>query len=413
MMRKSTINRITLFLLPLFGICPSKSCTLISRVFWIVTSGFIEYCHYCYFLLHLNLENFFDLIDCLCSFLAHMKLLIDLIAFWINQQKFIETLALITDDWSDCANSDIDVRMATCKAKISDRVTNIILILHIIAIIAYCAGIILADIDITETNELIFFNKLELPFRINTQHMYKGVLIAEFMHLFLSNLGIGLINTILLTLILHVGGQIDILQYRLEQLAFSEIRNEQESIITVNKIIQKHQKIIYFSENIESLYTYIALLLFVSNIALICSIGFLIVTAIGSPDATQQIIKCILFFTITNLEAYIYCYAGEYLNNKVSNTYFICIPHKNILNKNICILFATYLFHIIYIEQRNRTCNVQLCMVQFETQRQSCFVIHNIKIAEAINTYGWQDDGSFLTILCKCKIHIKYKFLTH
>ena len=47
---------------------------------------------------------------------------------------------------------------------------------------------------------------------------------------------------------------------------------------TISKIIQKHQKIISFSRNIELLYSYIALLQFVSNTIMICSIGFVIVT---------------------------------------------------------------------------------------------------------------------------------------
>lgn len=39
--------------------------------------------------------------------------------------------------------------------------------------------------------------------------------------------------------------------------------------------------------------------------------------AIGSPDATEQIVRSLLFYTVTNLEAFIFCYAGEYLKNKV------------------------------------------------------------------------------------------------
>lgn len=78
--------------------------------------------------------------------------------------------------------------------------------------------------------------------------------------------------------VLHVGGQIDILQCWLADLT-SEIENKHKSIIaTTKKIILKHQKIIDFSEHIESLYTYIALMLFASNTMLICSLGFLIVT---------------------------------------------------------------------------------------------------------------------------------------
>ncbi|XP_011870740.1 PREDICTED: odorant receptor Or2-like isoform X2 [Vollenhovia emeryi] len=124
-------------------------------------------------------------------------------------------------------------------------------------------------------------------------------------------------NAVLLSLVFHVGGQIDILQCWLAELTPNEMENKQESsIIAGNKIILKHQKIIQFSENIERLYTHIALILFASNTMLICSLGFLIVTAVGSADATEKIIKCLLFFTITNLEAFVFCYAGEYLNNK-------------------------------------------------------------------------------------------------
>lgn len=45
----------------------------------------------------------------------------------------------------------------------------------------------------------------------------------------------------------------------------------------------------------------------------------LILQAIGTPDATEKIIRSLLFYAITNLEAFIFCFAGEYLNNKVSD----------------------------------------------------------------------------------------------
>ncbi|XP_025164029.1 putative odorant receptor 92a [Harpegnathos saltator] len=84
----------------------------------------------------------------------------------------------------------------------------------------------------------------------------------------------------------------------------------------IKKIIRKHQKIIYFTENIETLYTFIALLQFVSNVMMICVLGFLIITALGSPNATEKIIRSLPYYSVTNLEAFIFCYAGEYLINK-------------------------------------------------------------------------------------------------
>lgn len=48
--------------------------------------------------------------------------------------------------------------------------------------------------------------------------------------------------------------------------------------VTVRALITKHQQIIVFSENIENLYTYIALMLFISDTLIICCLGFIIVT---------------------------------------------------------------------------------------------------------------------------------------
>jgi len=78
---------------------------------------------------------------------------------------------------------------------------------------------------------------------------------------------------------LHAAGQFEILRYWLTQLVPDKNNNKHKSIVIVkNKIIRKHQKIINFSEKIESLYTYVALVVFISNTIMICSIGFLIVT---------------------------------------------------------------------------------------------------------------------------------------
>lgn len=48
--------------------------------------------------------------------------------------------------------------------------------------------------------------------------------------------------------------------------------------ITTRLLITKHQRIIAFSRNIENLYTYIALILFISDTLIICCLGFIIVT---------------------------------------------------------------------------------------------------------------------------------------
>ncbi|XP_032669913.1 uncharacterized protein LOC116843555 [Odontomachus brunneus] len=318
MIRKNTINRTLKFMFILFGIWPGMSGVLLCRVFWVVSLVFVGYCHYHYFVTHIYTAELLDLMDCLCSFLAYIKVLIKFIMFWLNQQNFVEILSMMSDDWDECAKSDTEFREAECKAKTSDRIMNSIVVLHTMTIIAYCTGVILDDVDVTDhTTELPYVNKLDIPFDVNTQLVYRAVLIIEFLYMIMCGWAAGVTNALLLSLTLHAAGQIDILRNWFTQLVPHANENKHKSIdVTLNQIIKKHQKIIYFSESIESLYTHVAFLQFGSNMIMICSLGFLIVTAIGSPNAVEQIVRSLLFYTITNLEAFIFCFAGEYLSNK-------------------------------------------------------------------------------------------------
>lgn len=69
------------------------------------------------------------------------------------------------------------------------------------------------------------------------------------------------------------------MRHWLTQLVPRKNEDKHESITAAtSKIIQKHQKIITFSQNIENLYSYIALIQFVSNTIMICSLAYVIVT---------------------------------------------------------------------------------------------------------------------------------------
>lgn len=40
--------------------------------------------------------------------------------------------------------------------------------------------------------------------------------------------------------------------------------------------------------------------------------------SLGSPDVSTILVKTLLFYIVMNLEAFIFCFAGEYLSTKVS-----------------------------------------------------------------------------------------------
>ncbi|XP_018364801.1 PREDICTED: odorant receptor 4-like [Trachymyrmex cornetzi] len=313
-----TINRTVEVMLIMFGVWPGISCVILYRVFWMITLAINQFFHYSYFVTHFHFDNLFDLMDCLSSFLVTVKVTVKLIIFSLKQRKFVEILTTMAEDWNDCDNDGVALRETAGKTKLSSRICNGLIILHTIATFAYGIGILLADIDVTDrTAELPLMLKMEYPFVIDTQRKYSLVLVTQFVSVMVCSWGGGLFNALFLTLTLHVGSQINILLCWLTKLGSKDIENKHDSFVTVTtKIIRKHQKIINLSENIENLYSYIALLHFALNIVMICSLAFLIVTAIGSPDATEQIVRSLLFYVVTNLEAFIFCFAGEYLSNK-------------------------------------------------------------------------------------------------
>ncbi|XP_032669859.1 odorant receptor 4-like [Odontomachus brunneus] len=320
MVPKSTVHRTTKLVLTLFGIWPGMSYVLIYRVYWFIILMSDEVWHYRYFKSHFQLENLPILVDCLSTFIAHIKVLTKLFVFWFNQQKFVKILTMMTEDWSECADSDNDIREAVCKGKMSDRISIAMFVLHVFNTITFCTKVFLTipHVDIDDSDfELPFFLKVEFPMRISTLRTYKMLLSVQFVNLLSIVIGTGMVNALLLTLILHVGGQINILCSWLTELAPRENAETRESVmVMINKIIRKHQRIIQFSTHIEDLYRYISFVLFASNTTMICMLAFLVLTSLNSPDATERILRSLLFYAITNLESFIFCFAGEYLRNK-------------------------------------------------------------------------------------------------
>jgi len=83
---KRTINRTVELMLTMFGVWPGISCVPLYRVFWMITLAIDEFFHYRYFVTHFHFDNLFDLMDCLSSFLAHVKLTAKLIIFSLKQR---------------------------------------------------------------------------------------------------------------------------------------------------------------------------------------------------------------------------------------------------------------------------------------------------------------------------------------
>ncbi|XP_012526715.1 odorant receptor 85b [Monomorium pharaonis] len=315
---QNTVSQTIEIWLRIFGIWPNTSCVLFRRLFWSVALAIEQIFQYRYVVRNFHLFDFSEMVDVLSATMAYTIFFIKLVIFWFKQRTFNRILMMMAIDWEKCSTTKFNMFATTYNAKLSQRFANMTVIFYSTAVILFSSNILIRLADDGKSSNVstrLLILQMDLPFEINQRFVYELIIIAQFLHLIVCSDAIGLLNALLINLILHIGGQIDILRVNLTEIFSKKKKNSLNNFI-VEEVIKKHQKIIIFSQCIEDLYSYIALVLFISDTLIICCLGFTIVTSVGQPDATKMIIKNILFYLAMNMEAFIFCFAGEYLSSK-------------------------------------------------------------------------------------------------
>ncbi|XP_024891688.1 odorant receptor 4-like isoform X4 [Temnothorax curvispinosus] len=323
-MSVNTITRSIEIGLRVAGIWPGAAYVIISRLYWTTTMIAAQIFQYRHMALHLNSEDISQLMDGLSATLSYSLLFVKLIVFWTKQRIFNDVLTSIATDWKECGD---DLYSMSSVANMSHRFSNLIIGLHSTAVLFYGIGVVaLRSNDVADAADRELFLKMELPFESGTSPIYEVVMTTQFLHQMTAATVIGVLSALLVTLVLHAGGQIDILRERLLEILSKE-KKSTISMITIGSLIRRHQNIIIFTEKIESLYSYIALAQFVSNTLVICCLGLIIVNirsctslfqlqSIGADQGSSMLVRSLLFYVVINLEAFIFCFAGEYLSMK-------------------------------------------------------------------------------------------------
>ncbi|XP_071568983.1 odorant receptor 13a-like [Temnothorax nylanderi] len=315
---KNAVSQAIEICLRIFGIWPNTSCVLLRRVFWAVTVLIEQAFQYRYIVMHFNLIELSEMMDTLSTTMAYTILLCKLVIFWYKQRTFNKILTMMAIDWEKCSKTKFSMFATTSNVKLSHRFANITVILYSTSIIFFSSNVFIQNagdgITFNDSTRLLVL-EMDLPFDANRRFVYESVIIIQFVYLLVCANAMGLLNALLINLILHISGQIDILRKSVMGI-FPKEGNHSPSRFMIKEIIQKHQKIITFSEHMEDLYSYIAIVLFVTNTLIICCLGFTIVASIGRPNALQSILKTLSFYFVTNMEAFVFCFAGEYLSAK-------------------------------------------------------------------------------------------------
>ncbi|KAL6429656.1 hypothetical protein ACFW04_007523 [Cataglyphis niger] len=293
----STVCHSVEFGLRAIGVWPGTSYAILRRFFCIFSMAVFQTFQYRYLIMHFGEEDLFILMDVLSATLAYSLLFIKLIIFVFNAHLLNEIIALVIEDWK---RRDISEEYTMSRiAYISRRFSNLIITMYAMSVFLYAIGTLLRYKSSNQTDARELLLKMELPFEIKSTSMYIVVLVTQFVHQTSAASTVGVLNSLLITLVLHICGQIDIVRQKLREIARKNIeRGITESIMKT--LIVRHQRIISFSRNIESLFSSIALIQFVSNTLVICCLGFLIVTThlyfVSSESISAQ--KSVMQYTL-------------------------------------------------------------------------------------------------------------------
>ncbi|XP_014483809.1 PREDICTED: odorant receptor 13a-like [Dinoponera quadriceps] len=307
----STVCRSVEFGLRVIGMWPGTS---ISRgLSYISLMAMFQVFQYRYLFAHFSEQDLSLFMDVLSATMAYSLLFIKLILLACNARLLDEIIACVAEDWKERDASD--EHAMTRMAFAARRFSNLIIASGATSVLFYATGTLMLRKNDNRTVDRELFLKMDLPFDIENGSVYVAVLVTQFIHQMSAAGILAMLDALLLTLVLHVCGQIDIVQQKLSTITRKDIERD---TCMVKILVIRHQRIISFSKNIETLFSKIALIQFLSDTLIICCLGFLIVISINIPNGTTMLVKSVLFYISIGMQAFIFCFVGEYLSSKVS-----------------------------------------------------------------------------------------------
>ncbi|XP_039310430.1 odorant receptor 82a-like [Solenopsis invicta] len=319
MKRAYTISRSIEIGLRFIGMWPDSAYPNLYWFSYVTTVAIVQYYQYTYIFVHFDSNNLWLLMDCLSLSLAYSLAFLKLLVLWWNRRIFHYIVKMIDQDWNEYIINDLHRSIMTSMAGLSRRFANITFSFYAFSAFFLTIGEHLIqsmdDGNQFSNNSRELPIKMEFPFDVSKSPIFECLLIGQFLYDMVIAFVVGLINALLVASILHVTGQIEIMQQDLIEISNGKY-DRATFILVIKSLICKHQKIITLSENIETLFTHIALMQVLWNTLVMCCTGFVIVVIVSNGEDTTNLIKSVSYYIAIIMEVFVYCFAGEFLSAK-------------------------------------------------------------------------------------------------
>ncbi|XP_015183132.1 PREDICTED: odorant receptor 13a-like isoform X1 [Polistes dominula] len=256
---------------------------------------------------------------------------IKMMFFWSSGGQIKDLLTAMEEDWKEVSTKEDEEKMmkyATFSRKIATRAT--IICYSIIAF--YTAQRILS---MRTLGRLTYFPSY-YPIETMDSPLFELKFIGQMIAATYYSVTYSSVDTFLVTLILHVCGQLKRLQ---NQLVHLDIGTSQEFQNKLSYIIRRHDYLNKFIETIEDQFNIMLLFQILSCILQLCLECFQELTLMVKEGEKMPLIE-IFFFGVyilfVLLQLYLYCYVGEKLwteSTEVARAAYECnwynlLPHE-------------------------------------------------------------------------------------
>ncbi|XP_011862396.1 PREDICTED: odorant receptor 22c-like isoform X2 [Vollenhovia emeryi] len=314
MKRATTISFPVEIGLRLTGMWPDSAYPNVYWSMYMTMIVILQYYQYSYIVAHFSMSNLTTLAECLGLTLTNTLALIKLFFLRWNRRIFHNILAAMDEDWNDCVVNDSCSTMTSIAAKTRRYSIGFIGINNLAAffltVVAYMVHT-MNNADSEASRELPV--KMEFPVAVLKSPLFECILGIQIFYELSTSAIAGMVNALLATLILHVSGQIDIMRQAITKVYSDEFGT---SLTVIDDVIRRHRKIITLSNDIETLFSAIALIQLLWNTLTICFTGFMMILALSSKKGIIILAKPFFLYFAKTVEVFVFCYAGEFLSSK-------------------------------------------------------------------------------------------------
>ncbi|XP_032669901.1 odorant receptor 22c-like [Odontomachus brunneus] len=314
MLYTSTITPPLKIGLQILGVWPDTPYNTFHRLIYMSIMLAVYYFQQLYIITNWKVSEFEDLVGYLTMVLYYLLTILKLTILWMNRRIIRELLSAIDTDWREGVKIDQHLQLMRAKATNSQFCTIALLGVDLGASIIYFGGenvaAIMHSMDDDNYTSRPFPLKVSLPSGAQQSPLYELLVVFLFIHAMLTVYTVDIITAFISALICHVSGQFDIIYYELRTLSVKISYNE--SKFTIKMLIEKHNKVIEFANNVEKLYSVIIFMQVFPNTTVMCLMA--VVSLYGDDDV--GLAQGSIGYITLAAEIFVYCFMGEHLGIK-------------------------------------------------------------------------------------------------